>query len=99
MDYTIAVTRQKINQETSWSQKSIESHHGVHHRFDLKQFVTQTFLANVQVLDSNNVFEFQFADMVEQLKNRVAVSDLGFYEVPFGLSKTVLIPDRFADLL
>jgi hypothetical protein len=99
MDYTIAVRRQMINRDTVWSEKSLRIHHGEHHRFELQKFVGDTFLSTVSLIDSNNVFDFEFQSMVDQLIERTTVSTDGFHQVPFGVSKKVTIPERFRSLL
>ena len=99
MDYNMAMIRQKINQDTAWSDKSLQNHHGVHHRYELKRFVTETFFSTVSMLEHNNVSDFLFQDVVNQLISRTTRSDRGFYEVPFGISKTVVIPERFASVI
>lgn len=99
MDYATAISRQKVNQDTLWSENSLEKNHGNHHRFDMKRFVTETFLSVIKEVDSGSIFEFQFGDVVSEMIKRLVRSEAGFYELPFGISKNVKIPDEFVRCL
>jgi len=95
MDYGLAVTRQRLNQEIPWSEKSLQKNYGVQHRFDQKRLVEETFFYAIRALDANNVFDFKFDDVVANMLSSMTVSREGFHESPFGLASTVIIPDRF----
>jgi hypothetical protein len=99
MDYGIAMMRQAINQDTSWSDQSIRAHHGEHHRSDLQRFVKSTFLSAVKNIAEGRIYQFDFDKIIAELNRRTAVNSAGFHHLPFGIHCMFHLPERFEGLL
>lgn len=99
MDYSVAVNRQIINLETKWSEKSLERNYGAHHRYSLDQFVRQSFLVPVDLLNRKQIFEFEFSAEIEALYTRTVIDAEGNHRIPMNISKMVNIPERFNSIV
>jgi Glycosyl transferase family 2 len=98
MDYGIAMRRQQINLQTVWSQRSLDQNLGAHHRFDLKQFVHQSFLVPVDAINRNQVSPFIFDAEIADIVARTVRHEGSFY-IPMNVSKIVQLPEHFRGIL
>jgi hypothetical protein len=100
MDYGIAMARQRINQQTIWSERSLAVNFGAHHRFDYRQFFHQGFLTPMSVVNRGEVGQFTF-DRELQAILAETTTDGGFFRIPMKQphSKIVGIPERFREIL
>jgi hypothetical protein len=98
MDYNIATLRQKINQDTAWSADSVMRNFGAHHRYDLAQFVRESFFDPVNVVQQNKLEPFEFSQQIEQFHSRVVELD-GFFLPPMNIGCFVEIPEAFRGAL
>lgn len=97
IDYNLSMSRQKINQETEWSQRALDARHGAHHRYNYDRFVQEWFLDVISAVRSGKIENFEFEqeihDMVKGAKLNNNVYNLGDVR-----SKWVEIPDRFSGI-
>ena len=98
MDRDIAVARQKINQTTIWSDRSLARNFGAHHRFDLDKFIHAAFLVPMDMIKRNAIGEFEFSSEIAQVYKETTESN-GKFHIPMNISKIVEIPERFKKLL
>jgi len=98
MDYSIAMRRQKINLGTVWSQRSLDQKFGAHHRFDLRQFVHQSFLVPIDAINRKLVMPFGFDAEIAEITAKT-VQHNGYFHVPMNISRLVELPDRFRRLI
>jgi hypothetical protein len=99
MDYGFAMDRHRINRETKWSEASMALGYGRHHRWEVQQFVQQSFFAPLDMVNNNRVSEFEFTKQVEDIMARTVRDANGFYRLPMDLSNMIKIPERFAGVL
>ena len=98
MDYNIAMKRQRINLDTTWSASSLERKLGAHHRFDYPKFVQQNFLVPIDALNRQSYQEFDFKQEIETIITNT-VSNNGYHNIPMNVERRVMIPDRFREVL
>ena len=96
MDYGFAMARHKINMETTWSEQSMAMGYGRHHRWDIEQFVKQSFSSPLDMVNNNRISEFDFTKQIEAITTKTVCDANGFYRLPMDVSNLVKIPDRFA---
>jgi hypothetical protein len=97
MDYSCAVKRQAINNNTEWSQDSLDKNYGLHHRWNLEHFVHQGFLVPIDLRNRGLIEEFAFEKQVALLEEKVVRDPEGNYRLPMDISNMINIPDRFRD--
>ena len=97
MDYGIAMKRQQINLDTSWSESSLNRNLGAHHRFKYPLFVHQNFLVPMDVLNRQAYQDFDFKQEIESIVSNTVFSD-GYYSIPMNVERRVTIPDRFKEV-
>jgi hypothetical protein len=98
MDYSISMQRQVINRGTVWSDNSINSRHGEHHRYDFARFVREGFLDPINVVANNKIEAFDFKQDISTIISRT-VEKNGYFHIPMDMAKFVAIPDRFKIML
>jgi hypothetical protein len=98
MDYGVSMARQKINNETLWSSRSLDANHGSHHRYDYDKFVSGSFLKLIDAVRGGNVLPFNFESEVKSLAEGIEFRH-GFYRLVDLPPKFVEIPERFSGLL
>ncbi len=94
MDYSIALTRQRINRETEWSDRSLASKHGEHHRHDNVRFVREHFFDPVNAVSSGRMSAFALSDELSQFDARIVERD-GIFYPPVDITAYVELPERF----
>jgi hypothetical protein len=97
MDYAHAVRRQSVNLATKWSKASLEHNYGAHHRYSLDQFVRQSFLVPIDLVNRKQIFDFEFSQEVADLHARTIIDSQGYHRIPMDISKMVNIPQRFSN--
>jgi hypothetical protein len=93
MDYSIAMRRQQVNLETVWSEPSLSSGFGAHHRYDYERFVREAFLDPLNMIKQKRISPFGFSSQVAEISKNVINRD-GFYLVPNDIVALTEIPDR-----
>jgi hypothetical protein len=91
MDYSIASARQKINNDTAWSEASLSANFGAHHRYDFRQFVHENFFDPVNAINQNKLQPFDFTEEIAKLHEGTVERD-GFYLFPMNLNRWVEVP-------
>jgi hypothetical protein len=100
MDYGFAVQRQKTNLDTKWTEASLERNYGAHHRWDLKQFVTQNFFVPIDMMNRKLISAFNFENEIEMMVQETVLDQAGFYRPPMNIPKKLIkIPDRFSVII
>jgi hypothetical protein len=96
MDMGIAQARQRINNETEWSEASIAANHGNHHRQHFTKFMRDVFFSAAERVNTGPVHEFDgFEKIIADLVARTHVGAEGFHHVPFGVNAMFRLPERF----
>jgi hypothetical protein len=94
MDYQVATLRQKINQDTKWSEESLASNHGAHHRYDLDRFVREAFFDPANVVHQQKTSPFDFEEDIATFMSNTQERG-GFYWTPGGMARWVDIPELY----
>jgi hypothetical protein len=94
MDYSMAVGRQRINQETSWSDIAVQSNHGAHHRYGLERFVREHFLDPINMMNQDQFTPFEFDQEARKFDSEIQEKN-GVFWIPMNHSKFTELPDRF----
>jgi hypothetical protein len=98
IDYGVAVSRQQINQKTIWSDAALAQKHGAHHRYNLKQFVHESFLSPLDLHNRSLMLDFEFSKEILTLESRITVDNEGNFHIPMDIQKYVIIPERFSEV-
>lgn len=98
MDYGVALRRQQINLDTEWSERSLAQNLGAHHRFDLKQFVHQSFFVPIDAINRHLVMPFAFEAELADIAAKTVLHE-GYYRTPMNIVKMVELPERFRGVI
>lgn len=99
MDYGAAMARQKINQDTIWSERSLSQNLGQHHRYDFEKFVHEGFFVPSNEIRQGRIAEFNFEAEIAEFLSKTVEHQGSFY-VPMQMPKKyVRIPEIFRDSL
>ena len=93
MDYSVAMNRQRINQDTVWSSRGIEQKHGAHHRYDFDRFVRKSFLDPINILKNKGLDPFDFTQQIAEINSRVRTEKDAFH-IPMNIYSLVELPER-----
>jgi len=91
MDYNIACARQKINNETAWSDSSLSQNFGAHHRYQFAQFVRECFFDPANIVSQGKLQPFDFTEEIAQFEKAIEEKD-SYYWIPMNMNRWVEMP-------
>lgn len=91
MDYNIACARQRINNETAWSEASLSQNFGAHHRYQFAQFVRECFFDPANMINQGKIQPFDFSEEIAKFEAEIVEKD-GYYWIPMNMNRWVEIP-------
>jgi len=94
MDYNLAMQRQKVSREATYSKRTVDQGMGAHSRYDHDRFVREGFFDPINEMAQRGVAAFDFAAEIEAINAGAALAS-GVHFIPMNISKIVEIPERF----
>jgi Glycosyl transferase family 2 len=93
MDYGVSSARQKINNETVWSDDSLGQNFGAHHRYEFEQFVRESFFDPVNIINQGKIQTFDFAEEIAKIDAEIVERDQ-FFWFPMNIVRWVELPAK-----
>jgi len=93
IDYAVSMRRQKINQDTDWSERSQQAVPQTHHKYTFETFIHQNYLTTLDLLKRGQFTDLDIPAFLADFSARVSQRD-GFYYIPMDIRQLVTIPDR-----
>ena len=94
MDYTLAMQRQKVSREATYSMRTLAQGMRAHSRYDHDRFVREGFFDPINEMIHRGLAEFDFSVEIEAITANTAAAS-GVHFIPMNISKLVAIPERF----
>ncbi len=93
MDYGIASARQRINNDTVWSEHSLSQNFGAHHRYEFRQFIHELFFDPINMINQRRIQPFDFTEEIAKLDAEMIERD-GYFSFPMNINRWVEIPEN-----
>jgi hypothetical protein len=93
MDYSLASARQKINNDTPWSEASLGQNFGAHHRYEYHHFVRENFFDPINVINQGKIQPFDFTEEIAKLDAEIVEKE-GFFWFSMNLNRWVELPSN-----